>query len=603
MDNTLPATDLSPGEQLKEIFAGLYHKTLQDCNIFDFEIALEATAKTAKNNGLVSSVKQFKDLYHKYKREQTKVYTSAQNLYDFGGIVLDTGTWQINDDGAIRRNVNGEEQIACPHQICICERVIDINTDLEKVKLKFYLDDDWHYLVVDKSTISTVKKIVALSDNGIMVTDGNAKYLIAYLQDVGRLNRKALPVKYYTEKAGWLSDKLFLPYAKQIQISNDSILRHVHAAGDFDVWRDLAAKARQTSVVNKIVLAASFASVLVEPLNLLNFFVHLWGASGAGKTVALMLASSVWGNPALSKYTLSFYSTAVGMERTASALKNLPLVLDEFQYVKCGKNNFDAGVYLLGNGVAKSRGTRTGSLDRVDCWRNTIITSGETPIAENHSATGVYNRVLEIEPQDKLFDDGNAAVSTLICNYGFAGKKWIDYLMSGKIDEIKADFVNLRANLSKSDINMTGKQIDSISLLIETDKAVIDCFGFTDEPLCADDFLSFLPTKQDVDVTERAYQFCLQFVAANKVKFCGDSEVGEVWGRINDGYVYILGNVFDKALQDAGFSPRAALKMMIDKGLARGDKQGKSKVPQRVNGTLTRCACIRMTQQGANPPF
>jgi hypothetical protein len=599
MDNTLPA-DLSPGAKLKEIFAGLYHKTLQGCDTLDFEMAMDAAAKAAKKDGLVTGTKQFKDLYHKYRREQTQIYTPSQNLYDFDGLTLDIGTWQIDDSGSIRRNINGEEQLACPHQICLCERLIDISTDLQKVKIKFYRDGGWHYLTVDKSEIASAKKIIALSDNGIMVTDGNAKYLIAYLQDVERLNE--LPVKYYTDKAGWLSDKLFLPYAKQVQTGEGSILTHIHTSGDFNKWLDVVVEARRTSIVNKIVLAASYASVLVEPFNLNNFFVHLWGTSGAGKTVALMLASSVWGNPALSKYTVSFYSTGVGMERNASALKNLPLVLDEFQYIRCNKKSFDAEIYMLANGVAKMRGNRSGGLDRVDSWRNIIITSGECPIVEDHSTGGIYNRILEIEPQNKLFYNGNATVATLLENYGFGGMGWIDYLLrDGNMEHIKARFKALQADLSKNDT--TEKQTANIALLIAADKALVDFYGFDDAPLTVDDLLPFLPTRQDADATERAYQFCLQFIAANKIKFCGESDIGEVWGRIDDGYAYILGNVFDKALQDAGFSPRAALKMMIDKGLAVSDKQGKSKVPQRINGTLARCACIKIMQQSTNPPF
>lgn len=45
-------------------------------------------------------------------------------------------------------------------------------------------------------------------------------------------------------------------------------------------------------------------------------FVHLWGVeSGTGKTVALMLAASVWGNPAIGQYVQTFNATQVGHEK------------------------------------------------------------------------------------------------------------------------------------------------------------------------------------------------------------------------------------------------------------------------------------------------
>ena len=86
------------------------------------------------------------------------------------------------------------------------------------------------------------------------------------------------------------------------------------------------------STTAKIILAASFASVLLEPLGCLPFFVHLWGVdSGTGKTVALMVAASVWGDPAIGNYVKTFDGTVVGLEKTAAFLNELPLCLDELQ--------------------------------------------------------------------------------------------------------------------------------------------------------------------------------------------------------------------------------------------------------------------------------
>lgn len=56
-------------------------------------------------------------------------------------------------------------------------------------------------------------------------------------------------------------------------------------------------------------MAASFASVLLEPLGCLSFVFHLWGGSGTGKTVGMMVAASVWGNPAEGALTRTLNST------------------------------------------------------------------------------------------------------------------------------------------------------------------------------------------------------------------------------------------------------------------------------------------------------
>ena len=83
------------------------------------------------------------------------------------------------------------------------------------------------------------------------------------------------------------------------------------------------------------MLAASFASPILSLVGSLPFFVHLWGVdSGTGKTVGLMAAASVWGNPALGSYIQTFNATQVGHERTAAFLNHLPMCIDELQLTK-----------------------------------------------------------------------------------------------------------------------------------------------------------------------------------------------------------------------------------------------------------------------------
>ena len=59
----------------------------------------------------------------------------------------------------------------------------------------------------------------------------------------------------------------------------------------------------------------------------------LWGRTGVGKSVALMVAASVWGNPNGGLFgtmngTLNF------LQSQAALLRNLPLCLDELQTIR-----------------------------------------------------------------------------------------------------------------------------------------------------------------------------------------------------------------------------------------------------------------------------
>ena len=150
------------------------------------------------------------------------------------------------------------------------------------------------------------------------------------------------------------------------------------------------------------MLAASFASALIKKIGGLCFFVHLWGVeSGTGKTVALMLAASVWGNPAIGQYVQTFNATQVGHEKTAAFLNNIPMCIDELQLSKDshGRSKFD--VYQLSQGVGRTRGTKSGGIDKTPVWDLCILTTGESPLTSDNSGAGAVNRVIDIECKAK----------------------------------------------------------------------------------------------------------------------------------------------------------------------------------------------------------
>lgn len=60
-----------------------------------------------------------------------------------------------------------------------------------------------------------------------------------------------------------------------------AIFSATHPAGDYDAWKEAAIAFRREGCAARIVLAASFASVLVKPLGVLPFFVHLWGVDSS----------------------------------------------------------------------------------------------------------------------------------------------------------------------------------------------------------------------------------------------------------------------------------------------------------------------------------
>lgn len=131
--------------------------------------------------------------------------------------------------------------------------------------------------------------------------------------------------------------------------ANDESHRIISAVvphGDKEKWLEMAAKLR-TMHAARVMLAASFASVLLYPLQQRPFILHLWANSRSGKTAVLKAAISIYGDPNV--LLRSYNSTAVGIERTAAIMQNIPLALDELQSLSMKYENLARMTYMLGN--------------------------------------------------------------------------------------------------------------------------------------------------------------------------------------------------------------------------------------------------------------
>ena len=77
-------------------------------------------------------------------------------------------------------------------------------------------------------------------------------------------------------------------------------------------------------------------------------------------------------------------------------------MMDELQIIN-ERKDFEKEIYMLTEGVGRSRGNKTGGLDHTPTWRNCIMTTGEKPILTSSSGGGAVNRVIEVECKEKFF--------------------------------------------------------------------------------------------------------------------------------------------------------------------------------------------------------
>ena len=548
--------------------------------------------------------KGFKTMYKKYveslKAQSGTIYIDNVTNFTNQPLELNAGDWEADDSGIFKKNGYNDE-VACPHPIMPVERLVNIDTGEEKLQLAFRKGTIWRKIIVSKTVLASSNKVTELAGSGIAVTSQNARAFIQYISDMENMNYYLIPEKKSIGRFGHIPDEAFSPFVDGLIFDGDAnfkaMFQTVRSRGSETKWLETAAEVREMSTTVKIILAASFASVLLEPLNCLPFFVHLWGVdSGTGKTVALMVAASVWGDPAVGAYVKTFDGTVVGMEKTAAFLNNLPFCLDELQLAKDSKGRTTFDVYKLAQGVGRTRGNRSGGVDLTPTWRNCILTTGESPLTGTASGAGAVNRVIDIECKSAqaVIKDGMRISGAVKRNYGFAGRKFVERLYQpGVIDQVSERYRELFRILSDRDT--TEKQAMAAAAIILADELACQWIFSGQQPLTIEQVSEFLASKAAVSAGDRGYKYLCDWVTQNSNKLCGRSENPniEVLGALEDGRAYIIRSVFERILQDAGYSTAAMISYLKQSNLieTRGRANTKGK---RINGIPTECFCLRL---------
>ena len=548
--------------------------------------------------------KGFKTMYKKYveslKAQSGTIYIDNVTNFTNQPLELNAGDWEADDSGIFKKNGYNDE-VACPHPIMPVERLVNIDTGEEKLQLAFRKGTIWRKIIVSKTVLASSNKVTELAGSGIAVTSQNARAFIQYISDMENMNYYLIPEKKSIGRFGYIPGEGFSPFVDGLIFDGDAnfkaMFQTVRSRGSETKWLETAAEVREMSTTAKIILAASFASVLLEPLNCLPFFVHLWGVdSGTGKTVALMVAASVWGDPAVGAYVKTFDGTVVGMEKTAAFLNNLPFCLDELQLAKDSKGRTTFDVYKLAQGVGRTRGNRSGGVDLTPTWRNCILTTGESPLTGTASGAGAVNRVIDIECKSAqaVIKDGMRISGAVKRNYGFAGRKFVERLYQpGVIDQVSERYRELFRILSDRDT--TEKQAMAAAAIILADELACQWIFSGQQPLTIEQVSEFLASKAAVSAGDRGYKYLCDWVTQNSNKLCGRSENPniEVLGALEDGRAYIIRSVFERILQDAGYSTAAMISYLKQSNLieTRGRANTKGK---RINGIPTECFCLRL---------
>lgn len=539
------------------------------------------------------------DAYQEMMAQKNGVMLANSTQFDGQEIELFSGEYICDETGVYVTDKYGYEQTICRHPIMPVERLVNIDSGEERLKIAYKKGRIWRHIIVEKSVIASSSSILQLAANGIMVNSENAKALSTYLLEMEQLNYELISEQKSVGRLGWVGNHGFSPYVDDLVFDGENNFKHifnaVKAEGSREAWLYAMHDLRKEKAFGRIFLAASFASAILEPCGLLPFFLHAWGGTEVGKTVGLMIAASVWACPKMGEYITTFNSTLVGQEMTASFLNSLPMCVDELQIQSsAGVKDFDRIIYQLTEGVGRTRGAKTGGLQKINTWKNCIITNGEHPISNGNSGGGAVNRVIEFECHEKVYSDLVGLCAVITSNYGFAGREFVEYLQSDcAFDRVNALQKEYYRELLKSD--STDKQAASASAILAADHIATELIFKDGNNLTVADLEKIMTKKKEVNVNNRALEFIYELVERNPNRFkaneFGDYQ-GEVWGKIDDECIYIIKSVFDREMGNSGYNSTAFLAWAKRNGVTITDN-GKRTKKARITGSATNCVCIR----------
>jgi uncharacterized protein (DUF927 family) len=192
---------------------------------------------------------------------------------------------------------------------------------------------------------------------------------------------------------GWYGQVFVLPNRVIGDTTSERVVLQTNDLTGAEVFRpkgtvaDWQKNVGEHCVGNSRLVLAVCAALAGPTLHLLgeeNGGFHLVGGSSIGKTTAVEVAASVWGNR--TKFVRNWRTTGNAIESVASRHNDTLLILDEISQVSA----FEAGeiAYMLGNGRGKSRSTVTGSVRENSQWRLVFLSTGEQSLTEHMQTAG-----------------------------------------------------------------------------------------------------------------------------------------------------------------------------------------------------------------------
>lgn len=320
--------------------------------------------------------------------------------------------WHMDGPGfgpVLWRLVGDDQHPVAYSPLVISALLVGVPNRNVSVELAWLYGEKWHKRVVPRETVKNPRDLVtALAGcEGFPCDSNTAKWIVSYLTDYEAHNQRLIPHRRTTSQMGWVpgGEHGFVAGPNQVggrepveYVPRSSgelqLTRGVTTKGSAEAWADAIASVADRPRIMFAVYAA-LATPLLKPLGADCFAVDLANKTSSGKTTALRIAASAWGNH--EHLVASWDSTTVGFERRAAAMSGLPIFADDTKRAKKirGESIVPGVVYQFASGTGRVRGAIKG-LDETQTWSSILLSTGEQRILDMSKDGGVAGRVITL---------------------------------------------------------------------------------------------------------------------------------------------------------------------------------------------------------------
>jgi hypothetical protein len=601
-----------------------------------------AASKSRKSKDDSKKVAEVADEYRSLKisdGDVQRVIPGTQDLY------LPGKSYTIEGDCSMcRRAQNGNSVIVALTPIWISAYLRNIDTDEYRIELTWVSSLRPNLRMTTRrfprDEVMDGSKLKTLSKYGVPVASTFAAELVNYLIRFELHNRDFIPTHHTTGHMGWqagaysdyflLGDRTFRATGNgSVELDDDGELKSagepislgfedvdeaavklrnsLKPRGDLAVWQEAAAETEGHPVA-VAMLCSSFASALLKPLGREGWATDVSGMTSIGKTIANMLAMSVWGNPNLKDnagLVRSWNTTSVGAELTAERLGSIPVSLDD-TITSRSEREVERLLYQHVNAHGRTRGTQSAGVRRESTWLSNLLSTGEAPILAYTKQGGAVPRVFafrakpfgEETAESRQVVDGIKA--TVLRNYGHAGVRFVQH-----VAENEHLWIDWERELVESQDELLAEGVEGVQVRQAEHFATLLLAG---RLAYEADALPFDPTEDlktawtylreaapESDTGRAALDYIMDHIKSEPDRMChvqqakgrrivtSDQPHGGWWGYKRKDYVAFIPAKLAALLKEGGFDPpESVITAWHSKGWTEPGEKGRSRLVKRV---------------------